>query len=80
MAAPIKPKTLAGVVQAPAELAVDPPATPPDPKVLQQQIQQLQNTVNELIVRHNALCDDTAHVPDKVTGTAQTAANLFTAS
>lgn len=80
MASPIASKTLAGVIETPAQLAYDPPAIPQDPLVMAQQIQQLFNTVNMLIVAFNQLCTDASHAGDAVTGTAASAANLFTAS
>lgn len=79
-AAPKSLKTLAGQTLKAAEIASTPPATPVDPFVMAQTILQLQNTVNELIVRHNALCVATTNAGDEVTGTAQAASNLFTNS
>lgn len=58
----------------------DPPAIPQDPAALAAAVLQLQNTVNELIVRHNALCVSTTYVGDEVTGAGAAASNLFTAS
>lgn len=80
MAAPKTIKTAAGVPLTAAALSVENPAVPLNPAVLQQQILQLQNTVNELITRHNQLCTDTAHAGDAVTGAGTAATSLFTAS
>lgn len=51
---------------------------PVNPEDLVDAIHQLQESHNELIVRHNALCDDTTHAADKVTGAAQADSGLFT--
>lgn len=81
MAAPKTVKRLGGgnpSAQDVVALQYDPPSVPMDQASMAQAIIQLQNTVNELIVRHNQLCIDAAHTGDEVTGTAQAASNLFT--
>ena len=76
-------KKLGGAIPDAADLAAfqyDPPAIPLDDGSVAQAILQLQNTVNEIIVRLNQLCTDTSHSGDAVTGAGATAANLFTAT
>lgn len=65
-----------------AAVEYDPPAIPQDPAALAAAVLQLQNTVNELIARHNALCAASAlpSTANEVTGAGQAATNLFTAS
>ena len=81
--APKSIKKLGGAIPTAADVAgwqYDPPAPPLDQGSVAQTILQLQNTVNELITRHNALCTDTAHAGDAVTGAGTAATNLFTGS
>ena len=75
--APKTLKTLAGIAVGTA-VQYTPPATPLDPSLLAQTILQLQNTVNELIVRHNELAVAATQPATKVTGVGQAASNLFT--
>lgn len=70
-------KTLAGVPVG-TSVQYTPPAAPLDPSLLAQTVLQLQNTVNELIVRHNELATATTESGTKVTGAGQAASNLFT--
>ena len=83
-ASPPKPLVkLGGAKPSAADLVAfqyDPPAAPLDQGSVAQTILQLQNTVNELIARHNQLCTDAAHAGDAVTGAGQAATNLFTAT
>ena len=79
--APKLVKKLGGAIPSASDLAAvqyDPPAAPLDQGSVAQAIQQLQNTVNELISRHNQLCTDTSHAGDAVTGAGAAATNLFT--
>jgi hypothetical protein len=79
--APRTLKTLAGLSVVGPQAQYSPPAAPLDQGLLAQSILQLQNTLNEVIVRHNELCG-AASVPQagmKVTGAGQAASNLFTA-
>lgn len=101
MAAPKTLKTLAGDTPKAAAIAAGDPATkiPLDEGALAATILQLQNSLNEVITRLNALVTDfNAHTHSgvtvgagvtgakssaavtAVTGAAQTATNLFTAS
>lgn len=73
MAAPKKLRTLAGVTT-PAG-AVVPPLSNAD---LYAAVVQLQNTVNEVIVRYNAHATAAHAGANAVTGAAQAASNLFT--
>jgi hypothetical protein len=81
--APKPIKKLGGAIPTASDLVAwqyDPPAPPLDQGAVAQALLQLQNTVNELITRHNQLCTDTAHAGDAVTGAGTTATNLFTAT
>jgi len=82
MAAAPKPVRFFGMGAMSAADAVavqyDPPARPMDQGSLAWCILQLQNTVNELISRHNALAVAAAQPATQVTGAGQAATNLFT--
>ena len=84
MAAAPKPiKRLGGATPSTADIAslqYDPPSIPLDLYSIAQAVLQLQNTVNEVITRLNALATATSNPGDAVTGTAQAATNLFTNS
>lgn len=86
MAAPKLVKALGGAIPTAADnaaAAYDPPATPLDDGTVRQAVNQLQNTVNELIKHFNAhqhAALNAAPSTDLHTGAGATAQNLFTAS
>jgi hypothetical protein len=80
-AAPRAVRFLGGAIPSASDLAAaqyNPPSRTLDNGTVLQALAQLQNTVNELIARHNALAVAASQPATQVTGTAQAATNLFT--
>jgi hypothetical protein len=86
MAAPKTVKKLGGAIPSASDLAAaayDPPAVPLDDGTVMQAVNQLQNTLNELIKHYNAhqhAALNAAPSTELHTGAGASAQNLFTAS